>query len=124
MERMSHEDYLRVVRQRLVEAAEAYLCGAASLTETSRMIVNLAHELDDAPDDVLDDFRAIDSETHVFPIGRARELWSAGALARSDAEREAYEATVAAEFAPMCRRVAAAFGEAPPNNSLERSRDG
>ena len=111
------------VRRAIAAAAQAYLDGTAGVTETSRKITKLAHKLNSSLSDLLIGFTGVDSETDTLPLGEVRAHWSSEALAREDEARERYEAKIAAEFSAMCHQVVAVFGHAPPNNSLERSRE-
>jgi len=50
-------------------------------------------------------FGAIASETDELPLGKAREQWSAAALARADVEIERYTREVQDQVLAACRNL-------------------
>lgn len=65
----------------------------------------------DDPDSVL--FGAIASEVDGLPIGRARQYWSAEALAREDQKLAVYESAIKEQVHEACRNVVARFSGRP-----------
>ncbi len=96
-------------RTRLINEALAFCVGyengTLSLTEISRRLTRISHDLgvENEPDFLL--IRGIESETDKFPLGPHRDIWGADVLQRFDTEREAIEASYAQEASAAIRRI-------------------
>ncbi len=87
MEHMSHEEYMRGQRERVVAIAEAILAGRVGIIEGSRALGSLRHDVTDEPfDPDFITFVAIGSDTDHLPVGVVREKWADSALAKKDKE--------------------------------------
>jgi hypothetical protein len=83
-------EYRAEIRARIAKLATAYLGGTAGLIETARGL-NEFTELEQEFSPSIGIFIGINSETDALPIGEARQLWNAEALAREDAKIAAAE---------------------------------
>jgi hypothetical protein len=80
---MTHDEYVRETRRRILRAAEAMLDGRLSFIEGARRINLLRLDAEFAHTDPdLQPFIAIDSETDNLPIGEDRKFWTPDALAK------------------------------------------
>jgi len=84
-------DWLRACEE-IVVAGRGILDRSLSVTEGARLLSSLRFRVKAENDKDLMLFSGIASETDAFPLGEVRKHWTADALARSDAEREAVEA--------------------------------
>jgi hypothetical protein len=79
---LTHSDWTS-----LVDALRDIAAQRIGLTEGCERVVALRGRLSQTENDLFLPFVGVDSELHIFPIGIARESWSAEALAREDAKR-------------------------------------
>ena len=87
----NEEEWLRICEE-VVVAAKGVLDRRLSVTEGARLLSSLRFRVRAGDDKDFLVFTGIASETDAFPMGEVRGQWSAEALARSDAKREAVEA--------------------------------
>jgi hypothetical protein len=96
------------------EIARRTLDGEYDLLLACRDLAILREGLAGIPRSLMDTFIAVDSETADLPIGPERTLWSAGALARKDAEASAYREQVRDAVTTALREILTIrTGEAP-----------
>lgn len=109
-EKISHEDYVKSVRDQVVKTATAMQDGEISYLLGARKLDALRHEAAVKDDDA--DFRvfvAIASETDDFPLGTVRQLWDNDALARLQPEIDAAEIWAKEQAAPICANLIQRF---------------
>ena len=89
MERMSHSDYIAMVRTEAGGLAGDVLTGRAELLDACHKLSALlaAAELDEGDEDAKT-FMLISSEIDTLPVGAVRAHWDANALARLQPELE------------------------------------
>jgi len=102
---VTKRDYRLTVHDAVVETAEALIAGTLGPVDASRRLVGLAAELGALDDEDLLFFLELDSQTDHFPLGTAREGWSAAALEREDRVRERYETAVRDKALIHCRSL-------------------
>jgi len=95
-------DYRVTLYGAVVETAQALIDGKLGAVEASRTFVGLAAELDALEDEDFRFFVGVDQESDHFPLEPVRGRWSAEALGREDAARNAYESTVREEAVARC----------------------
>ncbi|RAP57343.1 hypothetical protein [Oleiagrimonas sp. MCCC 1A03011] len=71
----------------LIEALEAFLGSRIGVVEATRLICSACFALRQDNNPLFTPFIGINSETHIFSVGPARELWAHEALVRYDQER-------------------------------------
>ena len=101
--------YRLTVHDAVAETAEALIAGTLGPVDASRRLVGLAAELGALDDEDFLFFVELDSQTDHFPLGPARERWSAAALEREDRARERYETAVRDEALSYCRSLIAKY---------------
>ena len=104
-----HVRYRHDLERKLVDHARNLLSGVTSITEASRGIASIAYELNVAFEQPFLYFVGIDSETDQFPIGDVTQLWHPAAVAKLDAERERYEASIHREAVQYAEEIIARF---------------
>ena len=102
-------DYRQSLHDAVVETAHALVAGSVSVVEATRRFMELAAELDALDDEDFIYFMEIDSRSDGFPLGVAREQWSAAGLEREDLERRKYEASVHDDAVAHCRSLIARY---------------
>lgn len=105
-EKMSREQYVQSVRNKVVETAQAMLEGEISYLEGARWLASLRHDASVRDDD--EDFNVfvgIASETDDFPLGSVRELWDKQALDRLQPEIDAAEAWARKHAELVCQKL-------------------
>jgi hypothetical protein len=70
--------------------AEGMLSGKVGLVDGCRQLMKLSNRLDENSEGLFIPIVAVESETDDLPLGEARSVWSAEALARKDAEASTY----------------------------------
>ena len=89
MERMSHFEYVRSVRSRVVDIAENVLAGEACVLEASHSLVGLLWEAELAEsDDAFLALRLVSSEIDHLPLELVSEHWAPEALSQLQPEIE------------------------------------
>ena len=110
---MSHEqpqpDYRQTLHQAVVETAQDMVAGSLGVVEATRRFMELAAELDALDDEDFLYFIELDSRSDGFPLGIAREQWSATALEREDLDRRKYETSVHDDAVAHCRSLIARY---------------
>ena len=110
---MSHEqpqpDYRQTLHQAVVETAQGMVAGSLGVVEATRRFMELAAELDALDDEDFLYFIELDSRSDGFPLGIAREQWSATALEREDLDRRKYESSVHGDAVAHCRSLIARY---------------
>ena len=104
-----HIRYRHDLERRLVDHARNLISGVTSITEASRKIAMIAYELNLAFEQPFLYFVGIDSETDQFPVGGVTQLWNPAAVAKLDAERERYEASIHSEAVEHAEEIVARF---------------
>jgi hypothetical protein len=106
-------DYRQTLNDSVVETANALITRSVGVVEASHRFMELAAELDVLDDEDFSYFVALDSQSDGFPVGAAREHWSAKALEREDGARKEYEDSVYEEAAAHCRSLISKYTAAP-----------
>lgn len=99
-------------RQLLAELARKMITGELSFIEGAREIVllrGIAKFPDDDPDIL--PFRVIDSDTEIFPFGRARELWQKATLDRLQPEIDRAEEWARQDGTSACQNLIRRLGD-------------
>jgi hypothetical protein len=102
-------DYRQTLHDAVVETAQALVAGSVSVVEATRRFMELAAELDGLDDEDFLYFVELDSRSDGFPLGIAREQWSATALEREDVARRRYEEAVHGDAVTHCRSLIARY---------------
>lgn len=113
---MSNEpqrDYRQTLHDAVVETAQAVLAGSIGVIEAARRFMELAAELDALDDEDFAYFIELDSRSDGFPLGIAREQWSAAALEREDLAMHKYEQSVHDGAVAHCRSLIARYTSQP-----------
>jgi hypothetical protein len=105
-------DYRQTLNDSVVETAHALIARSIGVIEATHRFMELAAELDALDDEDFSYFLGLDSQSDGFPIGAARELWSAKALQREDVARLKYEESVFGDAVAHCRRLIAKYAPA------------
>ena len=109
-EKMSREQYLQSVRNKIVETAQAMLNGDIDYLIGARRLASLRHDASVKDDD--EDFTvfvAIASETDDFPLGSVRARWDRQALDRLQPEIDAAEAWARKRAELVCQNLIKRF---------------
>jgi hypothetical protein len=106
-------DYRQSLHDAVVETAHALIAGSVGVVDAARRFMELAAELDALDDEDFLYFMEIDSHSDGFPLGIAREQWSATALEREDLDRRRYETSVHGDAVAHCRNLIARYSSAP-----------
>jgi Protein of unknown function (DUF2489) len=107
-------------RGEAVRTARAVLSGELGVLEGCIPLASIAHDvvadwrID--PDFVI--FGAVASEADELPLGKAREQWSAAALARADLEIDRYTREVHGQVLAACRNVVNRFEPQQPAGAV------
>jgi hypothetical protein len=104
-------DYRQSVHDAVVETARALVAGSVSVVEATRRFMELTTELDALDDEDLLYFVELDSRSDGFPLGIAREQWSAIALEREDLGRRKFEDSVHSDAVAHCRSLIARYSQ-------------
>ena len=102
-------DYRQSLHASVVQTAHALIASSIGVVEASRQFMELAAELDALDDEDFLYFVELDSRSDGFPLGVAREQWSATALEREDLARRKYEECVHGEAVTHCRSLIARY---------------
>jgi hypothetical protein len=87
MERMSHSEYISMLRAEAARLAADTLAGRVGLLEASHKLASLLAQAELDPSDAdAATFKLISSETDGLPIGPDRDQWNASALIRLQPE--------------------------------------
>ena len=114
-DRISHEDYVRLCRDRAAEIASAVLRGEVPILLAPRMLASALADSDVPRDDTdFVAFRMIDSEIDALTIGEERSLWSPEALERLAPEIDAATRWAAPLVRASCESIVHKFGRAGP----------
>jgi hypothetical protein len=105
----SAPDYRQSLNESIVETAEAVIARTCGVVEATHRFMELAVELDVLEDDDFRYFIGLDAKSDGFPVGPAREYWSASALAREDLSRAQFEQSVHDEALAHCRSLIAKY---------------
>lgn len=109
-EYITNEEYVKSVRQEVVDVAKAMMSGELQFLEGARRLSALRHEAAVREDDAdFLTFVGIASETDEFPLGRVRKEWPDEVLQRIQPEID--EATVWARKigGPACESLIRRF---------------
>jgi hypothetical protein len=98
-------DYRETLHASVAETAHAVITGTLGVVEAAHRFMEMAAELDALDDEDFVYFIGLDSQSDGFPVGEARQQWSAAALAREDLKRRQYEAAVHDEAVAHCRSL-------------------
>jgi len=104
-------DYRQTLHNAVVETAQAMVAGSLGVLEATRRFMELAAELDALDDEDFLYFIELDSRSDGFPLGIAREQWSATALEREDLDRRRYEDSVHGAAVEHCRSLIARYSQ-------------
>jgi hypothetical protein len=102
-------DYRQSLHDAVVETAHALVAGSVGVVEAARRFMELAAELDALDDEDFVYFMELDSRSDGFPLGIAREQWSATALEREDLARRKYEDSAHGDAVDHCRSLIARY---------------
>jgi hypothetical protein len=102
-------DYRQTLHDAVVETAQALIDGSVGVVEAARRFMELGAELDALDDEDLAYFMELDSRSDGFPLGIAREQWSATALEREDLARRKYEDSVHGDAVGHCGSLIARY---------------
>jgi hypothetical protein len=102
--------YQGELQRRIAEVARNVVEERTGIAEAARVITGLAFELGADADEVFGVVRGVEAETEAFPLGGARDRWSAAALAREDAARSGYESRVRGRMMESCAKLIHRFG--------------
>ena len=111
-------DYRQTLHEAVVETAQAVVARSVGVVEATRRFMELAAELDALDDEDFQYFIEIDSRSDGFPLGIAREQWSATALEREDLDRRKYETSVHDDAVAHCRSLIARHREGDANHRI------
>jgi len=106
-------DYRQTLHDAVVETANALVAGSLGVVEATRCFMELAAELDALDDEDFLYFVELDSKSDWFPVGIAREQWSATALEREDLARRRYEESVHSAAVAHGRNLIARYTRLP-----------
>jgi hypothetical protein len=102
---------IEAIRKRIAYVAQTMLAQQVDLLAGAREIASLSRGLpepDVSDPDVLT-FVAVDSELDDIPMGSARSMWAADALAEKDRQRDEYLGRAKETIEQACRGVIARF---------------
>jgi hypothetical protein len=102
---MSQFEYFTSKQKELVELANLMLEGHIHLIEGVRKACSLCFEIGDSENNLFNSFRAIDSETDHYPLGKIRASCAKDYLQRVDAEMEEYLVNVKQDILDTCRDI-------------------
>jgi hypothetical protein len=102
-------DYRQSLHDAVVETARVLVTGSVGVVEAARRFMELAAELDALDDEDFVYFMELDSQSDGFPLGIAREQWSASALEREDLARRKYEDSAHGDAVAHCRSLIARY---------------
>jgi hypothetical protein len=106
-------DYRQTLHDAVVETAQGVVAGSVGVVEAARRFMELTAELDALDDEDLQYFMELDSRSDGFPLGAARERWSATALEREDLDRRKFETSVRGDAVAHCRSLIARYTGTP-----------
>jgi hypothetical protein len=106
---LPQRDYRQTLHEAVVETAQAVVAGSLGVVEATRRFMELAAELDALDDEDFLYFVELDSRSDGFPLGVAREQWSATALEREDLARRKCEDSVHGDAVAHCRSLIARY---------------
>ena len=109
---LAHPDYRQTLHGSVVETAEAVIARKLGVVEAAHRLMEIAAELDALDDADFVYFIDLDSQSDGFPVGEARERWSASALEREDLARAKYEDSVYGDAVVHCRSLIARYSPA------------
>ena len=110
-ERMSHEQYVQSCRHQAAALAQSILAGSMPLLEGCHALASLQRAVEVTEQDP--DFKAfalVSSECDALPVGKAKELWAPGALAKLEPEVQAAITWATPFVLPACRSIVQRFG--------------
>ncbi|RZI41151.1 DUF2489 domain-containing protein [Herbaspirillum sp. HC18] len=91
-EHITHEEYVASVRRRVVETAKRMLSGEVSFLDGAITLTGLRFDAGVREDDSdFLKFVGIDSETHNYPMGEARQRWANEVLDKLQPEIDSLE---------------------------------
>lgn len=102
---METHDYGTSINRELTRIGEAMISGHIGLIEGVRKITALRLKTSIPQDEVFRPFIAFDSETDVYPIGKAREVYSRDYLNRIDIDMEVYLRDAREDIIQACRNL-------------------
>jgi hypothetical protein len=109
-EKMSHEQYVNSVREKIVQAAQAMLNGNLSYLLGARRMDSLRHDAKVKGDDKdFMVFAAIVSDTDDYPIGSVRDLWDKNALEKLQPDIDKAEAWAKQHAESVCMKLIERF---------------
>ena len=110
MERMSHFEYIAIVRAEAGALAAAVLTGRAELLEACHRLSSLLSEAElEADDEDAKTFKIISSEIDALPVGAVRAHWDPVALAQLQPEIDSASAWARKIAEPALVSVARRF---------------
>lgn len=113
MDRVSHEEYVRRQRERVVTVAEAMLARRLGIIEGSRELNSLGHEVAEHHDPDFMIFVVVDPDSDHLAFGMAREKWADYALVQKDDEIREMENFHREPVLRGCRRLIERFRQDP-----------
>ncbi len=115
MSAMSNEstrlNYSQSLAQAVVETARKVIGGALGPVLAARHFIGIAAELGALDDPDFAFFVEVDSASDHFPLGEARDAWSARALEREDRALYDYEALVRSDAVSHCRSLVEKYSQ-------------
>ena len=92
-------------KKEIIAIAQEMLSGKIHLISGCRMIRGLRYDTDRSDDEFFFTFRAVDSETDHFPLGKVRELCDEDYLKRVDKEISDYLANAGEDIRRACSNL-------------------
>lgn len=111
IEKMTHDQHVLSVRQRIVDTARAMIDRQLGFLAGARTLAALRFEIDAVDDADFRIFVAIDSDTDDLPIGPVREFWDEAALQRLAPRIEAAEAWAREQGTSACAALIRRYGD-------------
>ena len=99
-------------QNQIAAVAQGMLSGEVGIVEGCRRLVQLSSRLDEGDDGLFAPIVAVESETEDLPLGEARSLWSAEALASKDREVSVYLGQVGETVLEVCRTLVKRYAAA------------
>tara|TARA_R110002096_G_scaffold24886_1_gene78368 strand:+ start:364 stop:711 length:348 start_codon:yes stop_codon:yes gene_type:complete len=103
--RLLNEERELALIEECLATCRKVISGGMGIVEASRILSSAGHLLGLESDSTFLAITGVDSESDHFPIGRVRNEWAVEALAREDALRDAFEASVRGYFLKDCEKI-------------------
>ena len=121
--RMTAAQWRQSLWAELLEVLGRFDRGEIQATDTSRRVVYFGDQLGELETGVFQPFVAHELNTDELPVGAVRELWSAAARARNDAELAEVDAAARTELLEAATQLAQYAKSMQSNYALEADRD-